>query len=480
MKVTFYILVFYCFVSCSEKKSNASTLSYGLEKTFLKDKNTTNPLIKGIWKSIGNGYYLEARQDSILLYSYTTNFCYKEKNDYIEGLLHSQSQFALRGDTLGIYLTDFGDKTQTLQTKKDFIKVDRLPENTIDFSKLTTLSPQKLFKLYIETLQENYAFSKRRGLDWKSLFNGYKDSLTHTNEALFNTMGKIATLTKDQHTKKVISESGKTLQYRITPSAEVVKEAFKKQSEIKNLNEYFGLFFETNYKNISDSLLHGNGIKVLNDKLEWGDLTKHIGYINIHSFTGFLNREHTRKQQIDSLNVHMQKIINTFQDKEAIVIDISFNFGGYDATALTIASYFTDATVFSHKSQVYDNGMFYDEDDVFIFPANSLTFKKPVYVLMTDISRSAAESFAVMMGVLPNVKLVGTNTLGTLSSMLGKSIGDFYTTYSNQRLVDESDQFFEVYGVEPDIKLQVFKKENIFQSHKTSVRDLIQIIEETH
>jgi len=101
-------------------------------------------------------------------------------------------------------------------------------------------------------------------------------------------------------------------------------------------------------------------------------------------------------------------------------------------------------------------------------------------VLVTDISRSAAESFAMMMGALPNVKLVGSNTLGTLSGMLGKSIGNFYTTFSNQRLIDKDGKFYEVSGVESDIELKVFRKENTLQSHKTAVRDLIQIIEETH
>ncbi|GMN12094.1 hypothetical protein MTsPCn9_08730 [Croceitalea sp. MTPC9] len=174
----------------------------------------------------------------------------------------------------------------------------------------------------------------------------------------------------------------------------------------------------------------------------------------------------------------MENIITAFKDKDAIIIDVSFNFGGYDATALTIASYFTDIPVLSHTSQVYNNSDFYNEDDVIIYPADSIRFTKPVYVLTTDISRSAAEGFAMMMDALPNVKLVGTNTLGTLSGMLGKSIGDFYTTYSNQRLINKDGDFFEVYGVKPDIELEVFIKEDVLNSHKNTVIDLIKMIEE--
>lgn len=76
-----------------------------------------------------------------------------------------------------------------------------------------------------------------------------------------------------------------------------------------------------------------------------------------------------------------------------------------------------------------------------------------------------------------NVKLVGTNTLGILSGMLGKSVGNFYWTLSNQRLILPNGNYYEVSGVEPDIKMTVFTKENIFGGHKETVRKIVQIID---
>lgn len=288
-------------------------------------------------------------------------------------------------------------------------------------------------------------------------------------------MGKIATLTKDQHTK-VISKDGVSRQYRVTPSALNVQHAFENQNEVENLNEYFDLFFAINKQNISDTLLQGNGKKIANGNIEWGKINDNIGYINIFSFTGFLQRDFTRAQQIDSIKKHMDGIMSSLKDSKAIIIDISFNFGGFDASGLTIAGYFTDASVYAYKSQVYNQGDFYDEEEVFIHPSN-ISYTKPVYVLMTDISRSAAESFAMMMDALPNVKLVGTNTLGILSGMLGKSISDFYTTYSNQRLVNSDGEYYEAKGVSPDIEITVFPKSNVMYGHLAAIRNIIQIIE---
>jgi C-terminal processing protease CtpA/Prc len=292
----------------------------------------------------------------------------------------------------------------------------------------------------------------------------------------FSFLGEIVTRTKDHHTK-VIKENGQMLQYGITASAEIVSEIFRKQSAVKNLNDYFNLFFDTNYKNISDSLLHGKGYKVANGKLEWGSLNNNIGYISIYSFNGFAPKEYSRKQQIDSINYHMEHIISALKDKKAIIVDVSFNFGGYDAASLTLASYFTDKPKLAYTNQVYNNGTFYDESKVYIQPADKITYTKPVYVLMTDISRSQAEVFAMTMKANSNVKLVGTNTLGILSGMLGRSINNFYCTLSNQRLMLPNGKHYEVSGVEPDIKMPIFTKENVFGGQKQTVRKIAQLIE---
>lgn len=53
-----------------------------------------------------------------------------------------------------------------LQIKRDYIKIDRLPENHLSFSEMQNLGAKKLFNLFIETYEENYAFSKERNLNW--------------------------------------------------------------------------------------------------------------------------------------------------------------------------------------------------------------------------------------------------------------------------------------------------------------------------
>jgi len=472
MKISRLLFLSLFFAACS---SPISKKAHPLANCFLAEEKKVNPQLSGFWKSIGNGYLLEARVDSLLLYSYTQSFCYKEKNDYLEGLLNSQSSFRIVKDTLQLYLTDYGAATEQLQTKKDFIRIPSLPDSCLSFGEMVQLNAMDHLAIYRETMEENYAFTKRREIEWDQLFSTYTDSLNSDSTQLFQYMGAIATATKDHHTK-VINAEGKSLQYRVTPSALIVQETFEEQKEVKDLNQYFNQFFNKNYQNIADSILLGKGKKVLNGKLEWGKTTHNIAYLHIHSFAGFLGRDFSRKQQIDSIRKHMEIIMDSLKDTRAMIVDVSFNFGGYDASALTIASFFTDEIQKAFDSQVFYEGSYHKEDEVFIFPSNTSHYTKPVYLLTTDISRSAAEGFAMMMDAIPHVQKTGSPTLGILSGMLGKSIHDYYITISNQRLINPSGEYFEGRGVSVDIPLEVFKKDEVFRGHLEAVKQIREII----
>ncbi|HAS40496.1 MAG TPA: hypothetical protein DCS93_08455 [Microscillaceae bacterium] len=475
-----YLLALGVLVGCTPGQSTDIEDLPKLQYAFSKATKAIQPQLKGYWKSIGHGYILDASADSIRLHSYTKSFCYREKNDYLERLMNSQTQFIQKNDTLSIFLMDFGPQTTHLQSRRDFVRMKQLPENHLSFDELQQLPPLKLFDLFIETLEENYAFSKERKLEWTKIREDLSKNISDstTQEALFQMMGKVTKSAKDHHTK-IIAPDGRRLQYTRTPSAQYVIDLFRKQTAVEQLNKYFGLYFDTNYKNISDSLLKGKGQKVANNKIEWGSLNEQIGYIHIHSLTGFADSKLPRKQHIDTLNYYMERIVKKLQDKKALVVDISFNFGGYDAAGLTIASYFTEVPQLAYQIQVFQQGQFYNESSLYVHPAKYTRFTKPVYLLMTDISRSAAETFAMQMKAIPQVKLVGMPTLGILSDMLGKSIGPFYSTSSNRKYVAPDGKVYELSGVPPDIPLQVFTAKDVFNSHKNAVRQLVKMIEKS-
>lgn len=392
--------------------------------------------VAGVWKSVGNSYLIEATDDKVSLYSTTSQHCYPERNEYLTELLNSTAKISVNrnNDTLSVYLQDFGDKTPFLQTENKFYRIKELPGHCASFSEKQCQDPVFLFNLFWLTLQENYANTKERNINWNQIYLDYRQKITETSTKydLFDVMGQIVTLTNDQHTR-IISEDGESRQFQGEPSSRLLKESFYEQDSIKSFEYYINEFFFLNYQHITDDLLQRKGKKVANGKIEYGDLTPSIGYIHIHSMARFAPNDLKRKQHIDTLDFYMAQIMESFQDKKAIIVDVSFNFGGFDAAGLTIAGYFTEKPCEAYTAYKYQEGHLYKGTTFTVNPAPKFNFTKPVYLLTTDISRSAAESFTLQMKALPNVKTVGTNTLGILSSMLNKSIGNYHLTISNEK-----------------------------------------------
>lgn len=461
--------------------SGFTSLAQALSPVVLKSGNTKslNASVRGVWKSIGNSFLLDARNDSIVLYSTTSQHCYTERNPYLTGLLNNSSRFRIdaRKDTLLLYLQDFGENTSFLQSENKYYRLSELPKNCGDLTDAQKSSPEFLFNLFWLTLRENYANSSERNINWNDIYLTYRPKITplSTKYDLFDVMGQIVTLTKDQHTK-IIAENGETKQHRGEPSSRLLKESFENQDSVKTFNEYIDKFFRTSYQHVTNDILQCKGKKVANGKIEWGDITPSIGYISIYSFTRFTIDDVSRAQQLDSLNYYMSEIMKSFQNKKAIIVDVGFNFGGYDAAGLTIAAYFTDVQREAYTAYKFQGGRFYRGTTFKVTPASRYNFTKPVFLLTTDISRSAAESFVLQMKALPNVTTVGTNTLGILSSMLNKSIGEFTLTISNEKYITPNGKTYEVSGVAPDIHLDVFTKENMFNGHRDAVKTVVELI----
>lgn len=468
------LIVCNVFLSCQEKIAQDS-----LAHTFVLEMGMVNPSIKGVWKSIGEGYIWDATNDSLKLYSYTDSFCYKERNNYLEGLLNSEAQFIKRGkDTLYIYYEDYKGETKRLNNKRIWVQIDQLPSNCISLDEIQKSSPGTIFKLFVQTFKENYAFSTERNLDWEEISRLYSPKITHqiSEDSLFQLLGEIVVQTQDHHTK-IFDKDGTKIQYSYVPTSDFVSEAFKRQDQVKEVGEFFNLFFETSYQNITDSLLQGEGHKEANEKIEWGSINEDIGYIVIYLLAGFGSAESSRAHQIDVLNAAMTEAIDALESKKAMIVDLSFNFGGFSAAEITAARYFTDKEIPVYTLDVFQNGTFYPIEQRSIIPSQSVQFTKPTYVLMTDITRSGAETFSLAMRAFPHVTLVGTNTLGIQSGMLNKTIGNFHLTLSNQRNTCPDGRVYEKVGVPPDIRLEVLSRENTLQSHKEAVYELVNMIE---
>ncbi len=130
--------------------------------TSTQDKGVfrINSQIKGVWKSIGDGFILDATADKIKLYNLTNFCCYQETDDYQTNLLNTSALFTLTHDTLRTYLHDLGKKSDELQSGRKYVKLPALPKNCSSFTQRQQNNPEFIFDVFWHTLKENYAFEK--------------------------------------------------------------------------------------------------------------------------------------------------------------------------------------------------------------------------------------------------------------------------------------------------------------------------------
>jgi len=145
------------------------------------------------------------------------------------------------------------------------------------------------------------------------------------------------------------------------------------------------------------------------------------------------------------------KAMAAVNDADALIIDLRDNGGGMGETALQIASYLFDRPAFmfdprpnsrvpSHTTPV---------------AASRLT-DKPVYILTSSKTQSAAEYFTYSLKMHKRVTIVGERTAGAQHSGVFQPIGEAFGIAIQEQAPPPSPfpvKGWEVIGVEPDVRV---------------------------
>jgi C-terminal processing protease CtpA/Prc len=172
-------------------------------------------------------------------------------------------------------------------------------------------------------------------------------------------------------------------------------------------------------------------------------LGHHIGYINIKGTDSMKDAEKAISNALDHV-----------YEEQGIVIDIRGFYGGSDAVSQLIAGHFTDdrklyMTTRKRNGPAHNN--FTEAESWFVEPHGKKQYLKPIILLTSRFSQSAAETFTLAMNELEHVTLLGDTTAGSLSDnpttemyngwMFSVSVGDFR---------DARGKSYEGTGIAPD------------------------------
>ncbi len=243
-------------------------------------------------------------------------------------------------------------------------------------------NPQANFEALWQILDEHYCFFDRKDIDWEEIHTRYAPRISDkmTREELFDVCADMLDELRDGHTN--LSSSFKTSYYRRWWSD------YPQNYSARLVEQYY---FNFNYLNAAG--------------LQYGFLGDNIGYVRYGSFSS----------PVGSGNI--TNVLYYLRTATGLIIDIRDNGGGDLTNVETLVSHFITEPILagyiSHKTGP-GHADFSEPYAFYYNPASegNVIWTKPVVVLTNRSTFSAANNFASIMALLPQVKIVGATTGG--------------------------------------------------------------------
>lgn len=146
------------------------------------------------------------------------------------------------------------------------------------------------------------------------------------------------------------------------------------------------------------------------------------------------------------------QVLDDLAQASALVIDIRYNPGGSDTVSFGIASHFVDSPrgVFTKTTRNGDTQS--NPFTAILHPYDSSPDQRPVVLLTSKLTGSAAEILTLAMRDGPQVTTQGEPTSGGLSDVMGFVLPNGWGLgLSNQTYLTPDGQLFEAVGIPPDV-----------------------------
>jgi carboxyl-terminal processing protease len=309
------------------------------------------------------------------------------------------------------------------------------------------------FELFWKVFDERYGLFDVKNIDWNEVYRSYRPRVTDTmsDASLYQVLTEMIFLLNDNHvnlypTNGTLPAFPGGLVYQKNGAPVIVK-----------VQEDYDADLIKNYV---------ANLTPVTSNLSVGTLPGNIGYLGFKGTDGM-------KECGKALSRIMQQV----KDTRGLIIDIRGNYGGSDAVSQFIASHFTSTRklyMTTRKRNGPRHSDFEEPVQWHVEPVGDYQYGKPIVLLTSRFSQSAAETFALAMNELDHVMVMGDTTCGGYSDnpatelyngwILSFSVGDF-------RAADGTS--YEGKGMPPDIYI-VNSKEDLLQGNDKVLEHAIQ------
>jgi carboxyl-terminal processing protease len=424
--------------------------------------------LQGVWRCRGYGFLLSVRGEIIRLCHETRGFCWEDTRADIREYI--------------AYYEPISTQVVRFATLPDesYYTFDRIPELP-----RVLLEPEKTdrainLRAFSQTMETHYAFFKERNVRWDEKakqaikeISGVKD-----DEGLFVLLSSMIEGIADPHTslvglgKRVSPGKGKSV------TARNLNRAFEKHltPEPYDTLAGFNTAWRTKERGAGRRLcLAGKPSgEYASGLLQWGFLREDVGYIEIGAMTEFVGE--TPEAENKNLQTELQKIFQQFSSTKALIVDISQNLGGEDRIARAVADCFADKERFAYNKVAFVKGKPVGQipQKFYIKPAKGGIYTKPVYLLTSDVTVSAAEILVLCLRAVPQVIHIGQTTRGALSDTLPKQLPNGWTfSLSNEVYLDAKGICYEAKGIPPTKPLALYPADNLWEGHTLALKKLL-------
>lgn len=414
--------------------------------------------LHGIWERSGYGDVYQVDASGAQAYQYNRYGC----------LLAAEFDADEAADLFAE--PEFSADQRTLQVRQRdqpafpaiFDKLDALPASCADGQRSSSAAASEVFEFFWHSFNDHYAFFAEREVDWPALYTAAAPLVSDDmgDEALAELLGELITAFDDGHVT-LETDHG---EYDSAAPGGVLAEllaGFAAQDEVDDFDAYAedhidawnGIIFDLLDEDSISIVAGFNGVPMF-----WGTgADGAIAYLRIDGMEGYGDDpEADVTEQLAALAPVLDQMQADLRDSQVMIVDVRLNGGGDDAIALAIASRFSDQpnAVLRKSARSYLGER--PEVGASLAPTAE-AWLKPVAVIASGDTASAAETFLLAMKQLPQVTLIGQPSNGALSDTLPKRLPNgWVVTLSNEIYRDAAGQGYEVSGVAPAVSVPTF------------------------
>lgn len=427
------------------------------------------PNARGLWVVPGYGDLYALSADGAALYQYADGLCWRAAADS-DLILTKVAGYYARSQQP----RDFALASSPQSTQLHAVELPRLPNACAD--SVDRSQPLYTFDAVSLTLKRLYAYNRERAVDWNARIALLRPSAmrARSDAELQPIMAELLHGLDDLHTALVGSVDGQLFEIQSQRGAHFsrLRRQFEQQPREELFLDWLQSWITQERAQSDAQLLPGSRRSELDGRVVWGRLPNGVGYLAITAMGGYGDTDAENRAVIGQA---VDKALAELQDTRALVLDIAHNLGGLDLVSAEIAARFADRERVVYSKYAHANPRVQPQP-VRIAPGGQSRYRKPVYLLTSEFTCSAGETFTMMMRALPNVTQVGQSTQGIFSDGLAKLLPNGWIfSLSNEVYRDTWGVSYETLGLPPDYPIAVYPEREAPGSYGRALQRLAQL-----